>query len=196
MEGPVFEPHGWSNRGPFGRIWALFRIDSIAHIAHHRYIAQPSTRQQAGDTQVPGTPAVYADPRMELLLARLTPMVEAEAGVTVYPSYSYFRVYKKGDRLKKHKDRPSCEISLSLSLGYDPDEPWPLWVEGDAGATELRITRGDAVLYKGTAVAHWREEFQGNYAAQVFLHYVDQKGPYREWRFDKREAALNQSSAT
>lgn len=148
-----------------------------------------------GDNQVPGTPAVYADPRMELLLARLTPMVEAEAGVTVFPTYSYFRVYKKGDRLTKHKDRPSCEISLSVSLGYDPDEPWPLWVEGGAGATPLRIIKGDAVIYKGTEVAHWREEFQGNYAAQVFLHYVDQQGPYREWRFDKREAALNQSGA-
>ena len=147
-----------------------------------------------GDTQVPGTPAVYADPRMELLLARLTPVVEAEAGVAVYPTYSYFRVYKKGDKLKKHKDRPSCQISLSVSLGYDPDEPWPLWVEGGAGATEIRMTKGDAVLYKGVEVAHWREEFQGNYAAQVFLHYVDQQGPYREWRFDKREVALNQST--
>jgi hypothetical protein len=148
-----------------------------------------------GDIQVPGTPAVYGDPRMELLLTRLTPIVEAEAGVAVYPTYSYFRVYKKGDKLKKHKDRPSCEISLSLSLGYDPDEPWPLWVDRGSGETALRITRGDAVLYKGTEVAHWREEFQGNYAAQVFLHYVDQQGPYCEWKFDKREAALNHASA-
>jgi len=32
--------------GPFGRIGALFRIDSIAHIAQHRYVAQPTTNQQ------------------------------------------------------------------------------------------------------------------------------------------------------
>ena len=82
---------------------------------------------------------------------------------------------------------------VSLSLGYDPEEPWLLWVEGTAGAAEFRITRG-AVLYKGTEIAHWSEEFQGNDAAQVFIHYVDQQGPYREWRFDKREAALNQSN--
>ncbi len=86
----------------------------------------------ASDKQVLGAPAVYADPRMELLLARFTPIVEAEAGVTVYPTYSYFRVYKKGHRLKKHKDRPSCEIGLSLSLGYDPDERWAFWVMGGA----------------------------------------------------------------
>ncbi len=86
----------------------------------------------ASDMQVLGAPAVYADPRMELLLARFTPIVEAEAGVTVYPTYSYFRGYKKGDRLKKHKDRPSCEIGLSLSLGCDPDEPWAFWVMGGA----------------------------------------------------------------
>jgi hypothetical protein len=121
--------------------------------------------------------------------------VEAKAGVSVYPTYSYFRVYKKGDVLKKHKDRPSCEISLSLSLGYDPDEPWPLWVDSGSGATAVPMKKGDAVLYKGCDVLHWREEFQGNYAAQVFLHYVDQQGPHREWRFDKREVVLNQTSA-
>lgn len=168
-------------------------IDSLLE---HALATSRQPELAAGDSQVPGTPAVYGDPRMELLLAKLTPVVEAASGVSVYPTYSYFRVYKKGDKLKKHKDRPSCEISLSLSLGYDPDEPWPLWVDGGAGATPLRITKGDAVMYKGTEVAHWREEFPGNYAAQVFLHYVDQQGPYREWRFDKREAALNQSSAT
>jgi hypothetical protein len=168
----------------------------IQSLLEHALTAACRPDVAAGDTQVPGTPAVYADPRMELLLARLTPVVEAQAGVAVYPTYSYFRIYKKGDKLKKHKDRPSCEISLSLSLGYDPDEPWPLWVDGSLGATPLRITKGDAVMYKGTEVAHWREEFQGNYAAQVFLHYVDQQGPYREWRFDKREATLNHSSAT
>jgi hypothetical protein len=149
----------------------------------------------AGDSQVPGTPAVYGDTRMDTLLATLTPIVEAKAGVSVYPTYSYFRVYKKGDVLKKHRDRPSCEISLSLSLGYDPDEPWPLWIDSGAGATAIPMKKGDAVLYKGCDVLHWREEFKGNYAAQVFLHYVDQQGPHREWRFDKREVAQNQTSA-
>lgn len=149
----------------------------------------------AGDTQVPGTPAVYGDTRMDMLLATLTPIVEARAGVSVYPTYSYLRVYKRGDALKKHTDRPACEISLSLSLGYDPDEPWPLWFESGSGATAVPMKKGDAVLYKGVEVLHWREEFQGNYAAQVFLHYVDQQGLYREWRFDKREVSLNLTSA-
>ncbi len=112
---------------------------TVQSLLEHALTAARRPEVAAGDTQVPGTPAVYADPRTELLLARLTPVVEAEAGVAVYPTYSYFRVYKKGDKLKKHKDRPSCEISLSLSLGYDPDQPWPLWVEGNSRATALRM---------------------------------------------------------
>lgn len=149
----------------------------------------------AGDPQVPGTPAMYGDTRMDMLLAMLTPIVEAKAGVSVYPTYSYFRVYKRGDALKKHKDRPACEISLSLSLGYDPDEPWPLWFESGSGTTAIPMKKGDAVLYKGVEVLHWREEFRGNYAAQVFLHYVDQQGLYRKWRFDKREVSPNHTGA-
>ena len=141
-----------------------------------------------GDFLVPGTPAVYGNPFTETLLEELVPRVEAETGVSVYPTYSYFRVYKTGDRLPKHKDRPACEISLTLSLGYEPDEPWPFWMEADGNPVQVSLQRGDAVLYLGAQIVHWREEFRGDYAAQVFLHYVDRNGPNQEWKFDKRSA--------
>src|SRR5260370_30700699 len=89
---------------------SVISIQIVESLLEHALATARQPELAAGDKQVPGTPAVYADPRMELLLARLTPVVEAEAGVTVYPTYSYFRVYKRGDKLNKHKDRPSCEI--------------------------------------------------------------------------------------
>ena len=49
------------------------------------------------------------------------------------------------------------------------------------------LEEGDAVLYKGCEVDHWREPYtEGTKLAQVFLHYVDANGPYTEWKNDKK----------
>jgi len=139
------------------------------------------------DDQMPGTPSVYADPMMETLLEALRPQVEQATSLPLYPTYTYFRVYKAEDVLPKHTDRPSCEISLTLSLGYLAKKPWPIWIEGPSGASSVDLNPGDALLYRGIECAHWRTAFDGDHAAQVFLHYVDRNGPHAEWRFDKRE---------
>jgi hypothetical protein len=41
---------------------------------------------------------------------------------------------------------------------------------------------GDAVIYRGCEMYHWREKYiEGQWQAQVFIHYVDQDGSYAEW---------------
>jgi hypothetical protein len=139
------------------------------------------------DHQVPATPAGYGAPMMERLLFNLVPVVEEASGRSLFPTYSYFRVYKPGDALARHKDRPACEISLSLCLGYQAAAPWPLFIEGPSGISPAELQEGDGLLYKGIECPHWRDPFEGEMAAQVFLHYVDQQGPHAEWRFDKRQ---------
>jgi len=139
-----------------------------------------------GDALVPGAPAAYGDVVFDGLLEKIVPLVEDSVGCSVFPTYSYFRLYRRGDYLPCHRDRPACEFSLSVSLGSDPDQPWPLWIEVESKPVAVSLEVGSALLYRGTEVSHWREEFKGNYAAQVFLHYVDQKGPHAEWKFDKR----------
>jgi hypothetical protein len=147
------------------------------------------------DTQVPGVPAVYGDRIMDCFLEELLPVVEEELEVSLFPTFSYFRVYRTGDVLRQHRDRPACEVSVTLSLGSESSEPWPIWMKGSEGPQAIALQRGDAVIYQGHGIAHWREKFEGNYAAQVTLHYVDQHGPHREWKFDKR-AALGERVAT
>lgn len=145
------------------------------------------TAEFADDKQVPGTPAIYGDRIIERLLARLTPTVAAIVGLRLHPTYSYFRVYRPGDTLPKHVDRPSCEISMTLSLGYDAPNPWPIWFEAANGSpAAIEQAPGDAAVYRGMITPHWRDKFVGVYAAQAFLHYVDQDGPFNEWKFDKR----------
>ena len=73
--------------------------------------------------------------------------------------------------LKKHKDRPSCEISVTVNIGSDGTK-WPIFMEG----TSIDLNEGDAVIYLGRELTHWRKEFQGDWCAQTFLHYVDKEG--------------------
>lgn len=134
-----------------------------------------------------GTPYAYGDPVMELLLEQMAPKVELASGRQVFPTYSFFRVYKAGDVLKKHSDRQSCEISLTVTLGYHANQPWPFWIESPTGIASIDLYPGDAVLYRGIECPHWRDAFLGEHLAQVFLHYVDKDGPQAEWRFDKRD---------
>jgi hypothetical protein len=142
-----------------------------------------------GDNQVPGTPAAHGDPVLDQLLEDLRPAVEACTGLKLWPTYSYARLYRHGDELKPHRDRPACEVSLSLNLGQDPpDQPWALNVQGPAGSVAAELMPGDVLLYRGKELTHWREPYAGHSLAQVFLHYVDQNGPYAAEKYDGRSA--------
>ena len=79
------------------------------------------------DQQVPNTYSHYADHVMETLLVKMLPVMAKETGLDLVPTYSYARLYKNGDILRRHKDRPSCEISTTLNLGGDP---WPIFIDG------------------------------------------------------------------
>jgi hypothetical protein len=152
-------------------------------------------RLSAGDTQLPNTPSRYADPFMESILHILLPRIAEASGLQLYPTYSYFRVYKQGDVLHAHVDRPSCEVSVTISVGYEAGAPWPVWVEQHGAATAIELQPGDGMLYRGTELRHWRDAFVGTEATQLFLHYVDQDGPHRDWKFDRRDR-LGNSAAT
>jgi len=140
----------------------------------------------SGDSQVPKTPCAYGDHAFDGLLEYLRPRIEEHSGLRLSPTYSYFRLYKHGDMLERHRDRPACEISVSLNIGQIPSDSWPLYVEGSAGPYGALLSPGDALLYRGIDVFHWREPFQGNHLVQVFLHYVDRDGPHADERFDRR----------
>ena len=126
------------------------------------------------DEQVPDTYSHYADIVMETLLQRLQPKMEEETGLKLIPTYSYARIYKKGDVLKRHKDRYSCEVSTTLNIGGDE---WPIYLEpsGEEGKEGVKVDMqpGDMLVYKGCDVEHWREAFEGDNCGQVFLHYND-----------------------
>jgi hypothetical protein len=143
-----------------------------------------------GDTQLPNTPSGYGDPTFDGLLEYLRPRVEERSGHRLLPTYSYFRLYKRGDILKRHRDRPACEISISLNIGQEPSDPWPLYVEGKSGPHGALLFPGDALLYRAIDLFHWREPYQGSKLVQAFLHYVDRDGPHANQKFDGRKSLM------
>ena len=141
------------------------------------------------DQQVPNTYSHYSDIAMETLLQEVKPVMEKHTGLKLSETYSYARIYKKGDVLKRHKDRYSCEISTTLNLGGDP---WPIYLEPsgktDREGIKVDLEPGDALIYRGCEVEHWREAFEGDNCGQVFLHYNDASGEKAEEnKYDKRE---------
>ena len=140
------------------------------------------------DKQVPNTYSHYSDIAMETLLEQVKPVMEKHTGIKLSPTYSYARIYKKGDILKRHKDRYSCEISTTLNLG---GEPWPIYLdptgkEGQIGI-EVNLAPGDMLIYSGCELEHWRKKFKGKDCGQVFLHYNNTNSkPVKENQFDKR----------
>jgi len=138
--------------------------------------------------QIPNTYSQYSNIAMETLLLKCQPSMEKATGLKLYPAYTYARIYKKGDVLKRHKDRFSCEISTTMNLGGDA---WPIYLEpsGKEGlkGTRVDLKPGDMLVYSGCELEHWREKFKGKECVQVFLHYNNSKTlGAKDNLFDKR----------
>lgn len=143
-----------------------------------------------GDNQSPGMFAYYKDPCMEYVHYLLHSVMEKETGLSLLPSYTYFRVYRNGAILDPHKDRPACEVSASLLIGTNIEKPWPLIVEDEEILQEV----GDVLIYRGCEIAHWRDPLvteEGNYYVQLFAHYVDADGPYISHAGDAENSTQN-----
>ena len=140
------------------------------------------------DEQIPNTYSHYSDIAMETLMLKCQPGMEKATGLKLYPAYTYARIYKKGDELKRHKERFSCEISTTMNLGGDN---WPIYLEpsGKKGMKGVKVDLkpGDMLVYRGCDLEHWRKPFQGKVCYQVFLHYNNVKTPgAKDNIYDKR----------
>ena len=143
--------------------------------------------QCSKDDQAPNSPAIHNfKPFLELLCQKtneVTNLVEEQ----VLPTYTYARIYKNGEVLARHRDRPACEISLTVHIGGDA--PWGIGIQKTNGEeVNLNLNTGDAMLYLGCVADHWRDvPFSGQNYSQVFLHYVRSNGPCAWAYFDKRQ---------
>lgn len=123
----------------------------------------------------------YQDSILTILLNNKLKKAEEISKLNLDPTYAFWRGYTFGSFLPDHKDRPSCEISITACIDSCGTK-WPIHMEHKYYDIEV----GDAVMYLGVDLLHGRKDyFQGNYMAQVFLHYVDQKGIFSDYKNDK-----------
>ena len=182
--------------------YLLLKRDAVAWMHQNNYLSEFTTGFGSWkEKQIPNTYSIYSDMFIETLMMKVLPIMKQHTNMELIPTYSYTRVYKKGDKLRKHSDRPSCEISTTLHLGGDP---WTIFLDPTGAKTvfneykeiqkpnapkgipvDLKV--GDMLIYSGCDLEHWREPFEGEHCAQVFLHYNNIDGPFgTQNKFDKR----------
>lgn len=180
----------------------LLKREATSYMYEHNWTYDTGLLGTWSDEQIPNTYSIYGDPAFDTLLMKVLPVMKKETGLELLPTYSYARVYKKGDELKRHKDRPSCEISTTINLGGDL---WPIFIDGTGAdnvtnerqnlikenapkGTRVDLEIGDMLIYEGCKLEHWREPFEGDNCGQVFLHYNNVNGQFKDLNvFDGRE---------
>ena len=179
----------------------LLKRDAVSFMYENNITAESPILGRWDDPQVPGAYSIYGDFVMETLLMKVLPVMKEKTGMDLIPTYSYARVYQTGSELKRHKDRPSCEISTTLNLGGDP---WPIFIDptgsnnvideyknihkpGAPPGVEITLEPGDMLMYSGCELEHWRKPFEGKLCGQVFLHYNHADGQFAKSNlYDKR----------
>jgi len=146
----------------------------------HVLLRQQYVQETKGDAQVPNASAVINNNDssiFETLQERVWPRIENIVGEELLPTYSYARLYSNGDELKIHTDRPACEISATIQLGRSHHYSWPIYM----GGQRFDLAEGDAVIYKGCEIEHYRKICDGPddyYSGQVFIHFVRKNGEF------------------
>ena len=153
------------------------------------------------EMQVEGSLACYWHPQYRSIHSGIRLKLEKELGRKLYNTYYYDRFYFPGQELTRHADRDACEISVTVHISSNLQEPWPIWIKTPdtyADKKKTLITQkgenrsvilnaGDGMIYKGCERPHWREpmpteykrtwygkriEKEGLYYHQIFFHYV------------------------
>jgi hypothetical protein len=141
------------------------------------------------DVQCPSSLSLGGDPGLDAVLEWIRPEISRLVGFELAPTYSYTRRYAKGERLAKHKDRESCEVSVTLSIEVPKrGGPSVVYLQPPNGrATKVAMCEGDGCIYAGAEIEHWRDRFRLDGYVQLFLHFIAKGGPYYpEQVFDGR----------
>lgn len=140
------------------------------------------------ETQVGGSYSRYNHPCFKNLHYKIKNVLQEMMGEKLYPSYYFDRFYFKGNELARHLDRGACEISVSYNISSNLNYDWPIYFENAAGdRVSITSNPGDAILYRGCDLYHWREPMKGNAKScfhQAFFHYVRADGYYVQHAYD------------
>jgi hypothetical protein len=160
----------------------ILTLETIQIVSNNIELLSTDEREEGlqNDDMVSGSWSWYGLHLTDAILMHIQPKVERAVHKTLYPTYSFVRIYYEGHYLHRHTDRNACEISVSLPVKFD--KPWAIYMDEIPYTLEL----GEAAVYNGCKEYHWREPYTGKQSTHVFCHYVDANGPYAHLKNDNR----------
>lgn len=132
-----------------------------------------------GDEQVSRRFAAHNEGVARFVHRQLAHAISDVARAALKPSYAYFVSYLSGADLAKHTDREQCDYSITTCIDASPEpegeSPWPIQLDTGPGTAKVYQAIGDALVYRGCSVAHWRDRLpDGLTSTSLLLHYVDE----------------------
>ena len=139
--------------------------------------------------QVEGSLACYTRPQYKSIHSGIRLKLEKIIGRKLSNTYYYDRFYFAGQGLALHADRPACEISVSVHIGTNYEECWPLWIKTPDTYTDKHknivkepgesrsvcLNAGDGMIYKGCERPHWRDPLPSRHTGNYFTRKLGQK---------------------
>lgn len=131
-----------------------------------------------GDSEWPNRYYARYDPIAHFFHEQCAAVVSEIAGEPFKASFPFYASYHPGSELKAHRDREQCVLSVSVQLDHDPEPsghaPWPIYLQASDATTSVPVTMGlgDAAMFYGQEVRHWREVLTEGWSSFWFLFYV------------------------
>jgi Sulfotransferase family len=162
--------------------WNYCLLSTLIHPAHLRALGRYYRELisegiwRLGDPQVAGRYGWHNEMLARFFHHQLTSYVGRVVGIPVKPSYAYVSAYQGGAILERHVDREQCEFTMSLLVECSSDDAapeWPLYFDTPKGTIEVVQSVGEAVLFRGTKLPHYRPRLgEGQTYTSLLFHYV------------------------
>lgn len=121
------------------------------------------------DHQAKGTLAARQVSFLNTYHHRIKLILEKETGLSLSKQFTAIRLYKKGDKLKKHIDN-AAPFAITVVVKQSDQKHNPLVFYFDDPQTII-LQEGDGYYFKGMEVPHERLEVQSDYLLHIYLGY-------------------------
>jgi len=163
----------------------LYVLNKVEKFENYKNLFNENWDGKFGDGQC-FSYSEYGNPIMDSILKYSLKTLKEKTKKNLIPTYSYWRFYEKDDKLEKHIDRESCEISATINLGYDYSNleknekyNWPIFLKNKNNEdVAINLNIGDMLIYSGCVLEHWRDNLKGLNQTQLFIHYNEENGRY------------------
>lgn len=155
---------------------------------YHQFVAEGLRHFRRDGTSING----YGEACADLALYAMREKIEGITGLSLLPGFSFVRLYRKGEKLRRHIDRGANEVNCTIQI-YG-NTPWPLGVQVAGQDVVIHQDDGDGLIYRGLEIPHWRDAYVGDEHLQLILAYVVKDGENRDCAFDGKGGPIYQPS--